>query len=143
MGEDTNLTGRPLAEAMLEGRSPPAPMHATLGIRLTGLGDGTSRFDALPTERHLNPMGGVHGGWFAGVLDSAMGFAVLSTLPQGQTFTTLEFKLNLLRPLAPGGPAIADGWLEHRGRRTAVTAARLTADGKVVATATGTCLILS
>lgn len=136
------LTGRPLAEAILAGHAPSPTMHATLGIRLTALGDGTSRFEARPSGLHLNPMQGVHGGWFAGTLDSAMGFAVLSTLEEGQSFTTLEIKLNIVRGLRAGDEAEADGWLEHRGRRTAVAAARLSAAGRLVATASATCLIL-
>lgn len=142
MTDEASLTGRPLAEAILAGRVAPATMHETLGIRLTDLGDGTSRFEARPTDRHLNPMLGVHGGWYAGVLDSAMGFAVVSTLPDGQTFTTLEFKLNMVRALAPGEAAVAEGWIVHRGRRTAVAAARLVAGERLLATATGTCLIV-
>jgi uncharacterized protein (TIGR00369 family) len=98
----------------------------------------------MPSEYHYNPAGVVHGGMAATLLDSAMGIAVLSSLPAGMIFTTLELKVNFLRAMTTTtGEVRAEGNVVHLGRTTAVVEARLTdATGKLLATASSTCLIM-
>jgi uncharacterized protein (TIGR00369 family) len=97
-----------------------------------------------PAEFHYNPIGVVHGGVAATLLDSAMGCALHTTLPAGVGYTTLELKLNYLRPMTRDtGPVRAEGTLINAGRTTALTEARLTdSRGKLLAHATSTCLIM-
>ena len=94
-------------------------------------------------RRHYNPMGTVHGGWFATLLDSAVGCAVHSTLPAGKGYTTLEIKVNLVRPLTDSVPLVrAEGKLIHVGRQVGTAEGRIVGpDGKLYAHATTTCLI--
>lgn len=128
---------------MAEGRVPQAPMCATLGFRLTEVADGFAVFEALPEFRHYNPIGTVHGGFAATLLDSALGCAIFSTMAKGETWTTLELKLNLVRPISKDtGPVRAEGRIIHRGR-TLATSEGTVKDraGKLYAHATTTCMI--
>src|SRR5690606_33755904 len=101
-------------------------------------------FVCEPGEFHYNPIGSIHGGLAATLLDSAMGCAVHSTLPAGVGYTTLEIKVNYMRPLRiERGEVRCEGRVIHRGGRTAVADGRVVdADGKAYAHATTTCLIL-
>jgi uncharacterized protein (TIGR00369 family) len=99
----------------------------------------------VPGEQHLNPIGSVHGGFAATLLDSALGCAVHTTLPAGVGYSTLELSVNLVRGITPAtGPVISAGRVLHAGRRTATAEARLTAEdgGALLAHAKTTCLIL-
>ncbi len=120
-----------------------APMSATIDYTLVDVGEGTSLFEGTPQEFHYNPIGTVHGGYFAILLDSAMGCAVNTTLAAGEGHTTLEYKVNLVRGLSvKTGPIKAEGWVVHRGRRMATAEARLVgSDGKIYAHGSTTCLI--
>ncbi|WP_420392034.1 PaaI family thioesterase [Acuticoccus sp.] len=125
-----------------EGADP--SMGRTLDFALVAVEPDHVVFRGQPNERFLNPMGGVHGGWAAAVLDSALGCATVLSLGRGESFTTLELKVNFTRAIAADGPALtAVGTIVTRGRRVALTEARLTDDdGKVYAHATSTCLVL-
>jgi uncharacterized protein (TIGR00369 family) len=137
---------RPLdiLRATLESGRPLAPMLQTVGAQLTEVTEGRAVFTSMPSEYHYNPAGVVHGGMAATLLDSAMGIAVLSSLPAGMIFTTLELKVNFLRAMTTTtGEVRAEGNVVHLGRTTAVVEARLTdATGKLLATASSTCLIM-
>ncbi|HEY1391069.1 MAG TPA: PaaI family thioesterase [Ktedonobacterales bacterium] len=137
---------RPLdvLRATLESGRPLAPMLQTMDARLIEVAEGRAVFTSTPSEYHYNPAGVVHGGMAATLLDSAMGIAVLSSLPAGMIFTTLELKVNFLRAMtATTGEVRAEGNVVHLGRTTAVVEARLTdAAGKLLATASSTCLIM-
>ena len=100
-------------------------------------------FQGTPDKRHYNPLGGVHGGYFCTLLDSALGCAIHSTLPKGIGYTTLELKVNLIRSLNDEvGPVRAEGKTIHVGKRVGIAEAIITdADGKQYAHATTTCLI--
>ena len=107
---------------------------------------GHVAFTAEPGEQHFNPIGVVHAGLAATLLDSAMGAAVHSTLAQGEGYTTLETKFNLVRAVTPeGGEIRCDGQVVHRGGRVATAEGRVVrvGDGKLVAHGTSTCMILS
>ncbi|MEA3024816.1 MAG: hypothetical protein QOF91_101 [Alphaproteobacteria bacterium] len=128
---------------MVNGKLPQAPMCATLGFHLAEASNGHARFDGLPEFRHYNPIGTVHGGFAATLLDSALGCAIFTTLDKGEGWTTLELKLNLVRPISKDtGTVQAEGRIVHRGR-TVATAEGTVKDmaGKLYAHATTTCMI--
>jgi uncharacterized protein (TIGR00369 family) len=123
---------------------PRAPVAELVGFDLIELGEGQASFRMDPAERHYNPLGTVHGGIAAMLLDSAMGVAVHTALDEGQTYTTLELKVNYVRAMTQDtGPVVATGSVIHRGGRVATAEARLTdAGGHLLAHGTSTCLIM-
>lgn len=138
------LSGADYLEKLIRGELPPPPIAVLLNFRLDEIAEGRAVFVCDPAEYHYNPIGLVHGGLAATLLDSAMGCAVHSALPAGVGYTTLEIKVNYLRPLLPDrGRVTCEGTLIHRGSRTATADGRLTdAEGRLYAHATTTCLLL-
>ncbi|TAM11570.1 MAG: PaaI family thioesterase [Nevskiaceae bacterium] len=138
-----SLSGMEVFEAIFAGELPPPPIGDTLDFVPIHIEPGIAVFQGRPQRRHYNPLGTVHGGWFATLLDSAVGCAVHSTLPSGKGYTTLELKVNMLRPLSERVPLVrAEGKLIHAGRQVAVAEGRIVGpDGKLYAHATTTCLI--
>jgi uncharacterized protein (TIGR00369 family) len=138
------LSGLEQLEALRDGRIALAPMHALMNMRLLEVAKGRVVFSATPDHRHYNPQGTVHGGFTATVLDSAMGCAVLTLLPADTGHTTLEFKINLVRPIfADKGPLRAEAFVVHGGKRISTAESKLfTADGKLVAHGNTTCMAL-
>jgi len=120
------------------------PIGETLGFRLVEVAEGTAVFEAEAGPWAYNPIGTVHGGWYAAVLDAPLGVALHTLLPRGVGYTTLELKVNLLRAVKPDtGVLRAVGSVVHRGRRIAVTEARMEdVEGRLYAHATSTCLII-
>ena len=103
---------------------PNPPISEVLGFHLIEVEHGRAVFEGLPEFRHYNPIGTVHGGFAATLLDSALGCAVFSTLAKGDTWTTLELKFNLVRPMTKDtGPVRAEGRIVHRGRTVATSKA--------------------
>lgn len=137
-------TGLELLRAMLDGELPQPPIASLLGIHAVEFEEGHSLFECIPNESFYNPLGTVHGGIFATLLDTAMSCAVHTRLPINRPYTTVEFKINLVRSLtAESGPIQGRGYLVHLGRSTAIAEGRIEdADGKLVAHGTTTCLIL-
>ena len=137
------LTGMEMFEAIFAGELPPPPMGDTLDFVPIHMAPGVAVFQGRPQPRHYNPMGTVHGGWFATLLDSAVGCAVHTTLPAGKGYTTLELKVNLVRALTEAVPLVrAEGKVIHAGRQVATAEGRIVGpDGKLYAHATTTCLI--
>lgn len=137
------LTGMEVFEAIFAGELPAPPINDTVDMIAIHIEPGAAIFQGRPSKRLYNPMGTVHGGWFATLLDSAVGCAVHSTLPAGKGFTTLELKVNMLRALNDKVPLVrAEGKLIHAGRQVGVAEGRIVGpDGKVYAHATTTCLI--
>lgn len=138
------LSGLDYLQKLIRGELPPPPIAVLLNFRLSEITEGRAVFVCDPAEYHYNPIGLVHGGLAATLLDSAMGCAVHSTLPAGVGYTTLEIKVNYLRPLMPDrGQVRCEGTLIHRGSRTATADGRVTdVDGRLYAHATTTCLLL-
>ncbi|MFB2551081.1 PaaI family thioesterase [Ensifer soli] len=128
---------------LLSGKHPAPPMAKTLKMGLREAEAGRVLFSGLPSEEHLNPLGTVHGGWTATIMDSALGCAVMSVLQPGEAYTTVEFKVNLVRPLFPSsGEVFCEGRLLHRGRTLATSEATLKdGAGKLIAHGTETCAI--
>lgn len=137
------LSGMEVFAAMLDGRLPMAPIGRTLDFMLVRVEPGVAVFQGRPGRDHYNPLGSVHGGWFAALLDSAVGCAVHATLPAGKGYTTLELKVNLVRALTDRVPLVrAEGRVVHSGRQVATAEGRLVGhDGRLYAHASTTCLV--
>jgi uncharacterized protein (TIGR00369 family) len=130
-------------QAIVAGTLPQPPIGETLGFHLIEVEKGRAVFEGTPELRHYNPIGTVHGGFAATMLDSAMACAIFSTMVKGDVWTTLEFKVNYVRPLTKEtGPVRAQGRLLHRGRSVATAEGDVKdAAGKLYAHATTTCMI--
>lgn len=137
------LGGREYLGAILEGRLPTPPIAALLGFSLRELGDGFAAFTLEPGEHLYNPLGVVHGGVAATLLDSVMACAIHTTLPKGRSCTTLEIKVNLVRAITEAaGTLRAEGSILHGGRQVATAEGRLVdAAGRLCAHGTTTCLV--
>lgn len=138
-----SLSGLEHLRAMRDRRIPVAPIMELLGFWPVEVDVGRVVFAALPAEYHYNPIGVVHGGFAATLLDSAMGCAVHSTLPAGTGYTTLEVKVNYVRALTrETGRVRCEGTVIHVGGRTATAEGRLVDEaGRLYAHATTTCMI--
>jgi uncharacterized protein (TIGR00369 family) len=136
-------TGREILEAMMSGELPYPPMNETMNMTLLEVGNGRAVFQGIPLSQHYNPLGTVHGGWFATLLDSALGCAVQAMLPPGRSYTTVELSINIVRPAShETGPLRAVGTVLHCGRRIATAEARIEDEkGKLYAHATTTCVV--
>jgi len=137
------LSGMELFAAMADGRIPPPPIMHTLDFSGFSFEEGSVAFTLTPQEFHYNPLGSVHGGVFAALLDTACGCAVHTRLPAGVFYTSLDLSVKFLRPITTAtGTITAEGSVVHLGRRTALAEARIAdMDGKLYATATSSCLI--
>jgi uncharacterized protein (TIGR00369 family) len=138
------ISGIAYLRALQSGEFPPPPIAVLMGMWITEVSEGRVVFAAEPSEYHYNPLGTVHGGVMATLLDSALGCTVQSILPAGTSYTTLELKVNYLRPItAKTGTVYAEGKIIHIGGRIATAEGRLTdAKGKLYAHGTTTCIIL-
>lgn len=138
-----SLSGLDVIRGMLEGRLPPPPISATMGFTLTEADHGSAVFTCTPTFAHYNPIGSVHGGLAGTLLDSAMGCAIHTTLAAGQGYTTLEYRVHLVRGMTDKtGPVRAEGRVVHAGRQVATAEGRIVdATGRLYAHGTTTCLV--
>jgi uncharacterized protein (TIGR00369 family) len=137
--------GRSFLNGMLSGRHPDPPYSDTMDIHLIEIEEGHVVFVGTPSPRYLNPLGAIHGGWTATLLDAAMAYCVHSTLKAGESYTTLEMKINYVRPVFPStGIVRCESKLIHRGSRTATSEGRLF-DGRMKLLAHGieTCMIFA
>ena len=136
-------TGLEQMQAMLAGELPFAPIAKTLDFSLIRVEPGVALFQGRPGPAHFNPMGSVHGGWFATMLDSALGCAIHTLMPAGRGYTTAELSVNYVRGLSPKvGRVRAEGKVIHCGKQLATAEARLFGpDGTLFAHATTTCLV--
>ena len=136
-------SGLELLKMAIAGELPPPPIAKLMDIRLTQIEKGKAIFTGTPQEFHYNPLGTVHGGYGATLLDSAMGCAVHSTLDPGDIYTTLEFKINFVRALThETGEVRGIGTVIHETRTTALAEGRIEdGKGKLYAFATTTCVI--
>jgi uncharacterized protein (TIGR00369 family) len=139
-----HLTGFEAMQKMAAGELPQPPIGRTLGFRLAEVEHGRAVFEAEPAEYHYNPIGTVHAGLAATLLDSAMGCALVTTLPPATRWTTLELKASFTRAItAETGVVRSIGTILNRGRRVVTTEARLEdSDGGLLAHATSTILVL-
>ncbi len=137
------LSGLERMRRVISGELPQSPIACLMNFRMTEAEEGRAVFEGEPGEYHYNPIGMVHGGFAAALLDSAMGCAVHTTLPARVAYTTLELKLNYLRPIkVETGTVRAIGTVIHAGRTTALAEGRVvSAGGTLYAHATCTCLV--
>lgn len=143
--EVLSMSGLDFMLGVLDGRISRPPMSGLLNYTLDSVDPGKVTFRGTPEFAHTNPMGTVHGGWYGTLLDSCMACAVMTTVPKGSVYTTLEYKINLTRNLPIGTEITATGWVDHAGRSTGVAHGEIrgVADGKLYATGTTTCLIMA
>lgn len=139
----TGLSGLQQMQAMLRGELPYAAIAKTLDFLIVEVEEGRAIFQGTPGAAHLNPMGSVHGGWFATLLDSALGCAVHTCMLPGRGYTTAELGINMVKALTPRVQRVrAEGRVIHCGRQLATAEARLVGpDGTLYAHATTTCLV--
>jgi uncharacterized protein (TIGR00369 family) len=139
------MTGLEHLEAIRDGVLPPPPIAQLLGFDLVELGLGRATFAVEPGEQHYNPIGVVHGGLAATLLDSAMGCAVQTTLDAGVSYTTLDLNCTFVRPMTiDTGKVLCEGTVVHKGTRVATAEGRVfsAGTGKLIAHGTCACVIL-
>lgn len=138
------MAGLDYLRAVIAGELGRPPISITMNMEVVELDDGRAVFAGEPGEEHYNPIGVVHGGYAATILDSALGCAVHTTLSAGVGYTSLGLEVKYLRPISRDtGRVLCEGTVVHRGRRQATAEARLTAadTGKLLATGTSTLMI--
>lgn len=137
------LTGLQQMEKLLQGEFPAPPISETMDFALMHVEFGRAVFQGKPSAKLLNPLGTVHGGWYATMLDSAVGCAVHTAMPVGRAYTTLELKLNIVRSISLKVPLVrAEGYTVHVGKQVATAEGRLVGhDGTLYAHASTTCLV--
>jgi uncharacterized protein (TIGR00369 family) len=138
-----SMSGLDFVRAIFAGKLPAPPIMQTVEPFDSTAEPGVVVFHSIPDFRHYNPIGSVHGGYAATLLDSAMGLAVHTALPAGSGYTTLEFKISFIRGMTKDtGPVRTEGRTMNVGRRAATAEARITdAKGRLLAHATTTCLV--
>ena len=138
------MAGAAFLRAIADGKLPPPPIAMLMDFDIVEVGEGRVVFSVVPQEFHYNPIGTVHGGLAATLLDSAMGCAVHSRLPEGRAYTTLELKVNFVRPMTRDtGRVQAIGKVVHLGGKVATAEGSLVdGAGKLYAHATTTCLLI-
>lgn len=142
----SRIDGIAFLEAIRTGELPPAPIAALLGFEVRSLASGVVTFALTPGEQHYNPIGMVHGGVAATLLDTVMGCAVHTLLPAGVGYTTLDISVRYQRAVTVDtGTVVATGTVLHSGPRTATAEGRLVAEatGKLLASSTSTLLIVT
>jgi uncharacterized protein (TIGR00369 family) len=140
------MTGMDYMRAIVAGELPPPPIAVTMRLRPVELEEGRVVFEGEPGEEHYNPIGVVHGGYAATLLDSALGCAVHTTLPAGVGYTSLGLEAKFVRPISRDtGRVLCEASVLYRGRKQATAEAKLTAaeSGKLLAHGIATCMILS
>jgi uncharacterized protein (TIGR00369 family) len=139
------MSGLEHLEAIRDGRLPPPPIAELMGFDLVEVGVGRATFSIEPGERHYNPIGVVHGGLAATLLDSAMGCAVQTMLDPGVAYTTVGLNTSFVRPMTiDTGQVLCEGTVVHAGSRVATAEGRLFSvrTGKLIAHGTCACVIL-
>jgi uncharacterized protein (TIGR00369 family) len=139
------MPGLELLQQILAGKLPRPPIGKVLQFEPVEVEQGRAIFTGVPTQDFYNPMGSIHGGYAASLLDSCMGCAIHSTLPAASGYTTLEFKISFLRPLSENsGRVWAEGKVISTGKRVATAEGRLyDAQNRLYAHGTTTCLVFT
>lgn len=139
-----SMSGLSFMQGMCDGTLPGPPIAQTMGYKLHAVEDGKVTFRGTPKFNVTNPMGTVHGGWYGTLLDSAMACAVMTKVPKGSLYTTLEYKINITRTIPLGVLIDCIGIVDHAGRSTGVATGEIRGveDGKLYATGSTTCIIM-
>jgi uncharacterized protein (TIGR00369 family) len=140
-----SISGLDRVRGMRDGTLPGPPIGDTLGFRVTEAEAGRVVVEAVPGPAHANTTGQPHGGWYGAVLDTCMACAVLTMVPAGSGYTTLEYRVNVTRPVPLGMRVRAEGLVQHAGRSTGVARGEIRGaeNGVLYATGSTTCLIMS
>jgi uncharacterized protein (TIGR00369 family) len=138
------MSGLEFMQAILDGQVPGPPISRTMGYVLHSISEGRTVFRGAPTFDVTNPMGTVHGGWYGTLLDSAIACAVMTKVPRGSIYTTLEYKINIIRPIPLGLTIDCIGETDHTGRSTGIAHGEIRGvdDGRLYATGSTTCIIM-
>ncbi len=141
----TSMSGLEFMQGILSGDIPHPPISRLLNYQLDRVEKGKVAFRGTPEFDHYNPTGTVHGGWYGTILDSCMACAVMTCVPKGSVYTTLEYKVNLTRAIPQGATVLATGTIDHAGRSTGVATGQITdaETGKLYATGSTTCIIMA
>lgn len=139
------MSGLDYLQAMIDGSIPAPPIASHINLEVAEASPGVVVMRATPDDSHYNPIGSVHGGFFATLLDSVCGCAVQSTLPTGTAYTSLDLNVSFLRAITTEtGTVVATGRVTKPGSRAAFVEADIRdADGRLLATATSTCLVFT
>lgn len=130
------------AQLMLEGALPPPPIAELIGFKLVSMGSGKAVIELEADQRHTNPMGTLHGGVLCDISDAAMGMAYASTLKEGETFTTLELKINFLKPVWKARLRAEGRVVDAGGTIGLVKCDVVDEKGRLIASAGSTCMTL-
>ena len=138
------MSGLDYIHRICDGTFPVPPMAQLFGFEIDTVKKGHVAFRGTADFRSANAVGGVHGGWYGTLLDSALGCAVMTMMPQGSAYTTLEYKVNITRAVPMGMAVLAAANVQHAGRSTAVANAEIRGieDGRVYATGSTTCIVM-
>jgi uncharacterized protein (TIGR00369 family) len=145
LGQMMSMSGLDYLSAILRGEMPGAPIASTLNFTLVEVSHGRAVFEGKPERYVYNPLGVVHGGWAATLLDSAMGCAVQTTLPAGKGYTTVDLSVSMVRAISERIPKIrCEATIIHSGGSIATAQGRVIDEaGTLYAHGTTTCLILT
>ena len=140
-----SMSGLEFMQAILNGHLPAPAIAQTMGIRVHAVADGQVTFCGTPEFNVTNPVGAVHGGWYGTLLDSALGCAVMTKVPKGSVYTTLEYKINITRAIPLGMLVNCTAIVDHAGRSTCVAHGEIRGveDGRLCATGSTTCIIMN
>jgi len=138
-------SGYEFIKGMLDGDMPGPPIAKLMNYWLHEVEEGRVVFRGVPELAVCNPIGSVHGGWYGTLLDSAVACAVQTKLPKGTTYTTLEYKVNIIRSIPLGMAIDCIGWVDHVGRSTGIAHGEIRGveDGKLYATGSTTCIVMT
>ena len=137
------LSGLEIVRGWISGEVPSPPIVETMNYQFVAAEEGRCVMHGTPLEAHMNPFGAVHGGWYGTVMDTCTACSVLTRLKPGQTYTTLEYKVNTIRAIPKGTEVVATGWCEHAGRSTGVAQGEIRGhDGTLYALGQQTVLIM-
>lgn len=138
------MSGLDFMQQMLDGKLPAPPISQVMGYHLHSVDEGRVVFRGAPRFDVTNPMGTVHGGWYGTLLDSSMACAVMTKVPRGSVYTTLEYKINILRTIPLDVEIDCIGLVDHAGRSTAVAHGEIRGidDDRLYATGSTTCIIM-
>ncbi|BBQ47941.1 PaaI family thioesterase [Acinetobacter pittii] len=143
MKNPMEMTGLEFLQAMIEGHIPPASISKTIPMQPTEISEGFVTFKAQADHNHLNPLGGVHGGFAATVLDSVTGCAVHTMLPAGVGYGTIDLNVKMCRPIPQNQALIATGKVINLSKNLGISEGKIIDDeGKLYAYATATCMII-
>lgn len=144
LADTLSRSGLDFMRDVLAGQLAGPPIGETLNYTLTEVDAGRAVFEGTPEFAFTNPLGTLHGGWYGTLLDSCMACAVMTRVPRGSVYTTLEYKINILRPIPLGMAVRAIGLCQHAGRSTGVATGEIRgiADDRLYATGSTTCIIM-